>query len=85
MTLIYDLDLQTSASYSLDLLTHKSSRSKVNRFGRESGNKQTDGQKDAGHCITSVANAVGVGVLWPTIFRGQFPNSFYVEYMPFNQ
>ena len=56
MTLAYELDLQSPASYGHDLLTRKSSMSAVPKM---SGNKRTDGQTDGGDCITSLANAVG--------------------------
>ena len=46
ISLTHDPDLQSSTSYGHDLLTCKSSRSTVNRFGRQSGNKRKDGWTD---------------------------------------
>jgi len=54
-----DLDLQSHKSYGHDPYTCKRSKSKVIRFKRQSGKRQTDGQTDRGDCITSRANAVG--------------------------
>ena len=59
LTLTYDPDLQSPASYGHNLLTCKSSRSAISRFRRYSGNKLTDGQMDVSDCITSLANVVG--------------------------
>ena len=55
MTMTYDFELQSHASYRHDLLTRKSSRSMVSHCQRQSGNNRTT---DTGNCINSLVNAV---------------------------
>jgi len=58
LTLTFDHGLQSRKSYGHDPYTCKRSRSKVNRFKSESGNRRTDGQTDGRDCIICRANVL---------------------------
>ena len=74
LTLTYDLDLQSPASYGHELRLSKSSMSTVS-IGSKIEWKQTDGQTEGGDCITSLTNAVGKMCL---AFRTKIEGTFTV-------